>query len=107
MAASYAQKNGDKLKGAALLAAYPTGKLSDDLRVITIYGSKDSVVNMENIEKGRQYMPSDAVEYIIEGGNHAQFGSYGQQRGDNDADITAEEQITQTVIQIFLCFTKE
>jgi hypothetical protein len=28
----------------------------------------------------------------IQGGNHAQFGNYGKQRGDPDAQISAEEQ---------------
>ena len=34
---------------------------------------------------------------IIEGGNHAQFGNYGKQKGDPDATISAEEQQTIAV----------
>ena len=33
----------------------------------------------------------------IEGGNHAQFGNYGKQKGDIDATITAKEQQNITV----------
>ena len=33
----------------------------------------------------------------IEGGNHAQFGNYGPQKGDLPATISAEEQQAQTV----------
>ena len=36
----------------------------------------------------------------IEGGNHAQFGNYGPQKGDLPATISAEEQQAQTVIAI-------
>ena len=33
---------------------------------------------------------------MIPGGNHAQFGDYGPQRGDGEAVITPDEQQTQT-----------
>ena len=33
----------------------------------------------------------------IEGGNHAQFGNYGPQKGDLPATISAEEQQAQAV----------
>jgi hypothetical protein len=32
---------------------------------------------------------------VIEGGNHAQFGSYGPQEGDKPATISPEEQWEQ------------
>jgi hypothetical protein len=34
---------------------------------------------------------------VIEGGNHALFGSYGKQKGDGEAQITADEQQEETV----------
>jgi len=37
-------------------------------------------------------MPQNTRYVKIEGGNHAQFGWYGSQRGDNEARITREEQ---------------
>ena len=36
-------------------------------------------------------------ETVIEGGNHAQFGSYGLQKGDGEAALTAEEQQDRTL----------
>ena len=33
----------------------------------------------------------------IEGGNHAQFGNYGPQKGDLPATISAQDQQAQTV----------
>lgn len=47
----------------------------------------------------------DHIDYTeniveIEGGNHAQFGNYGPQKGDAPAQITAEEQQRQTVAAV-------
>lgn len=41
----------------------------------------------------------DYTENVVEiqGGNHAQFGNYGPQKGDAPAAISAEEQQAQTV----------
>ncbi|MNP78228.1 hypothetical protein D3C76_1757890 [compost metagenome] len=41
-------------------------------------------------------MPGNTVYLSIEGGNHAQFGSYGKQKGDGEASITEEEQQIRT-----------
>jgi len=41
--------------------------------------------------------------FVIEGGNHAQFGNYGAQKGDGKASITADEQQEKTV-EIILKF---
>ena len=103
MAALYAAKHADStdLDGLILMAAYPTKSLAaSDIRVLTIYGSEDKVLNMGKIEAGRSLMPADAVETVIEGGNHAQFGCYGEQEGDGSAFISAEEQWEQTTAAV-------
>ncbi len=98
MAASYAAQHKDALDGVILLAAYPTASLdSDGFTVISLYGSEDKVLNKEKLEAGRAYMPQDYHEVCIEGGNHAQFGAYGEQSGDGKAAISREEQWKQTV----------
>lgn len=38
------------------------------------------------------YAPGSYTECVIDGGNHAQFGSYGLQSGDGAAAISPEEQ---------------
>ena len=43
-------------------------------------------------EKNKVNWPINSVEYIIPGGNHAQFGDYGNQRGDDIASISKYEQ---------------
>lgn len=100
MAAIYAANNPEKVEALIMLAAYPTKSLSSELKVLEIYGSNDNVINREKIEEGKQYLPSGAVVYEIEGGNHAQFGDYDRQSGDGQATIGPEEQLDETVEQI-------
>ena len=46
-------------------------------------------------------MPTNYTEICIEGGNHAQFGNYGVQKGDGTASISRKEQQNQTVEAIY------
>ena len=41
-------------------------------------------------------MDYNLTEYVINGGNHAQFASYGNQAGDGVATISNENQRKQT-----------
>ena len=97
MAASYAAKHSDDYAGLILLAAYSTKDLtSTSLRVLSIYGSEDGVLNRDSYKKDRKNLPADFTEVVIDGGCHAQFGSYGAQKGDGTPTISDEEQIQQT-----------
>lgn len=96
MAASCAAGS-DSYEGLILLAAYSTADLTEsDMEVLSIYGTADGVLNMEKYEEYRSNLPHDTVEFVIEGGNHAQFGSYGMQEGDGKAQISSEEQVKLT-----------
>ena len=97
MAALYASYNPDQIDGVILFAAFATRELDSSMTEILLVGSNDQVINWDKIEEGRQYAPDNYVEYVIEGGNHAQFGSYGEQSGDGTATITPDEQIAQSV----------
>ena len=104
MAASYL---GDQLEaaegtvfdGLILLASYSTADLSESpLEALTIYGDQDGVLDQEKYEKYYDNLPAAMTEeVIIKGGNHAQFGDYGVQKGDGEASIDGKEQIVQTV----------
>lgn len=83
MASSYAAKHKDKVKGLILLGAYIYGDVSPQ-NALTVYGTLNS-----DLEKNINYTENVV---IIEGGNHAQFGNYGEQRGDPPATINREEQ---------------
>ena len=96
MAANYAASHGDRLRGLVLLAAYATRPLDPGLQVLVVVGSEDGVVNRAKLEAGLRYLPTDARVVTIPGANHAQFGSYGPQRGDGEALISPEEQWART-----------
>lgn len=101
MAASYAGKNSADFDGVILLASYSTADLTDHaLRVISLYGSEDGVLNAEKYVKYRDNLPEDTYENVLEGGCHAYFGAYGTQDGDGTPTVTAWEQIQWTVEEI-------
>ncbi|MEF8874337.1 MAG: alpha/beta hydrolase, partial [Candidatus Thermoplasmatota archaeon] len=91
MAARFAAE--EDVDGLVLWASYPDKDISSkNTSVISIYGSRDGVTTVEDVEGRADKLPSDAEFVKVEGGNHAQFGWYGDQRGDNEATITREEQ---------------
>ena len=81
---------GRDLNGLILLASYPTKGVYAP--VLEIYGDQDTVLNMEKRTEADQYLPKDYEIKVIEGGNHAQFGNYGEQKGDGEALISREKQ---------------
>lgn len=89
----------DSFEGIVLLAAYPAAEVPDGLSVCSIYGSLDTRLDKEAYESHRGNFPSAPgmfEEIVIEGGNHAQFGDYGPQKGDSPATISAKEQQQKT-----------
>jgi dienelactone hydrolase len=101
MAASYLEKNKDNFDGLILLGSYSTADLSStNLKVLSIYGSEDKVLNMEKYDKNKSNLPSDYTQLIIQGGCHAYFGMYGAQKGDGNPSISNIEQIEQTALAI-------
>ena len=101
MAAGYVADNLDKIEGLISLAGYSTADLSDtDLPVLTLYGSQDAIINAEKVEEYRPNLPDQTIEKTITGGNHGQFGRYGEQDGDGQAEISSEEQLAETITAI-------
>ena len=97
MAASHAAAHAKDFDGLILLAAYSTKNLTGTpLRVLSVYGSEDGVMNRESYEKNRANLPADTIEVVLDGGCHAQFGSYGPQDGDGIPTISGEEQVRET-----------
>ena len=88
MASQFAAGHRDQVDGLILLGAYLYGEYPS-ADTLTVYGSLNQSVE-------------DKIDYTepvveIDGGNHAQFGSYGLQRGDPPAEITPQEQQARTV----------
>ena len=95
MAAAYAAQDKTHWDGLVLLAAYSVHPLPQ-MKWCSVYGDQDGVMNREQYDAGKSYWPEGAKQLVIAGGNHAQFGDYGAQRGDGTATITAEEQVSLT-----------
>ncbi len=96
-ASMYAEKHTDRLDGLVLLAAYSAANLKETgLKVFSIYGSEDGVLNKNEYEKNRANLPDGLTEVIIPGGCHAYFGSYGEQKGNGSPTITREDQLQIT-----------
>ncbi|EOL44306.1 alpha/beta hydrolase [Enterococcus caccae] len=89
------QVNTTSLKGVFFLASYPDekGSLSNFKgQVLSLTGSVDGVLNWQAYKQAKQYLPEQTIFQEITGGNHAGFGSYGEQKGDNPALINNDEQ---------------
>lgn len=88
MASKYMSEQPDRLKGLILLGAYVYGDVPTS-KALTIYGTKDGILSKEKIKESDLQLP-------LLGGNHAYFGNYGNQKGDEEADISREEQQQKT-----------
>ena len=88
MASKYASDHPEQVEGLILLAGYLYGDYPSE-KTLTVYGSLNTSVE-EKIDYTQNVV-------VIEGGNHAQFGNYGEQRGDAEAKITREQQQAETI----------
>jgi Alpha/beta hydrolase family len=101
MAASFVADHPETVEALIFWAAYPGNNDSlaeqANLAVTSIYGTQDGLATVAKIEASRALLPPQSTFVAIEGGNHAQFGWYGTQRGDNLATITHVEQQAQVI----------
>lgn len=68
--------------------------------IMKIYGSKDGVADEKSIMDNKPKLPATVKFVKIDGANHAQFGYYGFQLGDNTATISREQQQAATLKNI-------
>jgi pimeloyl-ACP methyl ester carboxylesterase len=102
MASSFLSKNANNYKGLLLLGAYSASDLSNTpLRVLSVYGSEDGVLDRQKYEECRKNLPQNTAELVLEGGCHAGFGMYGSQKGDGTPGISQKEQIARTADALF------
>ncbi|MGM0435784.1 MAG: alpha/beta hydrolase [Bacillota bacterium] len=94
--------------GLFLLASYPEEGIDlreRDIPVLSLIASNDGIMNRDAYQDGVTRLNQDRFnEVSIPGGNHAYFGSYGEQSGDNEATITRTMQLefTATLVQNFI-----
>ncbi len=99
-AAQFVDDHPDAVQGLALWAAYPpegTDLSGRALAVVSVYGTLDGLATPSDVLAAVPQLPPSTLWVPIEGGNHAQFGRYGSQSGDNAAAISPEAQQAQTV----------
>lgn len=101
MAANYTRNHPDAVDGLVLWASFPAGNdsLADQstLTAYSIFGTLDGLATPEEVRASASLLPPTARFIPIEGGNHAQFGWYGDQSGDNPATISRAAQQKLTV----------
>jgi len=109
MACQFAYEKPSKVEGIVLMAGYPPSGLnlsSSNLFVTTIHGSNDGLVSDAQIFDSLKLLPPSTVRVEISGGNHAFFGWYGDQAGDNVANISREFQQNQTATAVLQLLEK-
>ena len=91
-------KDNPEIDGLIFWASYPADDSfrNSDIKVVSIYGTND-MAGVEKFEETKALLPQDTQFVVIDGGNHAQFGDYGPQPGDNPATISSAEQQKQVV----------
>jgi predicted esterase len=101
-ASSYVASHPGQVYGLILLASYPAqgtdlsgakGPDGQPLRVLSMHGSLDGLATQAKIDAARPLLPAGTEYVTITGGNHAQWGAYGPQQGDNPATISAAQQL--------------
>jgi hypothetical protein len=100
MAATFVHRYPTAVRGIVFWASYPSAadNLSGiSIKVTSIYGTRDGLTSLADINASRSVLPPDALFVEVVGGNHAQFGWYGLQSGDNEATITRLLQQAQVV----------
>jgi Alpha/beta hydrolase family len=97
-ASDYAVNHQEKIKGVIYLAAYPNTNASNaTFKALSIRGSLDGLATSTQISDNLNKFPANTTFITIPGGNHANFGNYGLQEGDNNSTITKQEQQNLTV----------
>ncbi|GIW24884.1 alpha/beta hydrolase [Meiothermus sp.] len=90
VASNFADSN-PSVKALVMWAAYPQNDLSGRaLPTLALFAEKDGVIRQEQLEASQNKFPKNTERQTIPGLNHAGFGAYGPQRGDNPATIPAE-----------------
>lgn len=97
-ACMYYKNHQDSISRVALLGAFIYGDVSHD-NIEIIYGTNDGLLKTDKI------LDTDNVVKIT-GGNHSQFGSYGDQSGDGEATLSTDYQQRTAAAAMMQWFTQ-
>ena len=111
LAARYGKEHGREVSGLILIATSHPKAPDRDLSgasypILKIFGTNDGLASEAEVNANRKYLPANSILRRIEGGNHAQFGEYGRQLGDQKAGISRDEQQSLT-LEAMLGFLKD
>jgi pimeloyl-ACP methyl ester carboxylesterase len=93
----------NRLGGLLLIASsHPRDfSLADTgLPVMKLYGTRDTVADVEKIDATRANLPAHTRWVRIDGGNHSQFAWYGFQPGDWPATVSRGHQQAATIAAV-------
>lgn len=98
MAAQAVANSPQSFQGLIFWASYAATDLSKTgVRVLSIFGSEDGLVKQAIAKDAEKYLPVSARSVVIQGGNHAYFGFYGAQDGDQPATVSQQQVGAQIV----------
>lgn len=98
MAAAWVYKNPDVMQGLFFMGSYPSSMhaMPDaDIPVAVLYGTRDFITRKSEFDASHERLPAHAEYVGIEGGDHYQFGSFGNV--DVTATLSRDEQQAQTI----------
>ncbi|MCP5095812.1 MAG: alpha/beta hydrolase [Chloroflexi bacterium] len=100
MAATVADDHQKLIDGIIFWASYPTESdnlNNDNVSTLSLYGTNDRLATLTDI--AHALLPDSTTWAPVLSKNHAQFGWYGTQSGDNPATITRTEQQQRIVAE--------
>lgn len=112
MGSIYFNDNYEKLEGLIILASYPPDDIDlskTNKSVLILYATHDGLAKKTTLMNNIDAESDNITLREVKGGNHAQFGDYGTQKGDGDASISMEKQFeitTKYIIEFIVYNTK-
>ncbi len=92
VACMYAKDHVSQLSGLFFFGSYCSGDISGTtLPVLSLGGSQDGLSTPAKIQAAKHLNPPSALYLVIPGADHADFGDYGKQFGDQPSTTTRLE----------------
>ncbi len=100
MAAAFVHDHPGAVSSLILIAAIPEKSAdlsSSRLPVLQISASEDGLATEAELSDSLNLLPAGLRRVVIQGGNHAQFGEYGEEKGDRPSTIDGGRQRAMTL----------
>lgn len=97
-AAMAVAKHPETFAGLIFWASYPAGDTNlsrTSVPALSISATNDGLSTPTKVAAAAPNLPPGTIKVVIEGGNHAQFGTYGPQKNDGLPTISRDDQQRQ------------